>query len=181
MNRSTGDGWLGQVASRSIKRSLKQIPPSTSMRSLSQEMPPRQGVHPCWSGSQTKRNPRPSLCLLRFAGCRAVFRLASLSVNQEPPRTTNRSVELEGRGRCVRERDNRRSQPSAHHSLTSPFMSNSPHGLAAFRPTSRVEPPELPACQALPSKSTSRSPNHHRELVPAFAAYSHSASLGKRQ
>ena len=61
-----------------------------------------------------------------------------------------------------------RSQWSAHHSLTKPFMSKNPHGLAFFSPTSRVELPAFPACQPCSSSSMSLSPNHQRPVVPAL-------------
>ena len=60
-------------------------------------------------------------------------------------------------------------------------MSKNPQGFAFFNPTSRVVPPEFPACHPCSSNSTSLSPKDQRPWLPALEAYSHSASEGKRQ
>ena len=59
-------------------------------------------------------------------------------------------------------------------------MSYSPQAFTLFSPTGCVLPPEFSSYQAYSPSSPSSSPKQYRVLLPARQAYSHWASVGKR-
>ena len=69
---------------------------------------------------------------------------------------------------------------SAHHSQRSPWMSYKPQALGFFMPTGWIADSALPWYQAYSPNLETSSPEHHWVVLPARHAYSHWASVGRR-
>src|SRR4029079_6048839 len=66
------------------------------------------------------------------------------------------------------------------HSLTLPCMSNSPHAFGFFVATGCGRSPEFSRVHAYSPSARASLPKLYAVVVPARAAYSHSASVGRR-
>src|ERR1051325_2828268 len=103
--------------------------------------------------------------------------------NQAPPRSTRAAPECGAMGSLDELFSyHLRSYPSWHHSIALPCMSNRPNGLGSFDATGCGAMPLLFLVnQAYWSNSDGSSPNEYCVVVPARQAYSHSASVGRRE